>query len=60
MDKEFFNLDMRLFIDQRVDWERYYKLRHGDSAGTPCPIQGQAILHTQGSGGVGTRDGRTK
>ena len=29
MGKEFFNGDMQLFIDHRVDWSRYFKLRRG-------------------------------
>jgi hypothetical protein len=30
MAKDFFNSDMQLFIDLRVDWERYLRLRRTD------------------------------
>ena len=30
MAKEFFHRDMQLFIDHRVDWARYFRLRRGD------------------------------
>jgi alkylation response protein AidB-like acyl-CoA dehydrogenase len=29
MEQEYFNADMELFIDHRVDWERYLRLRRG-------------------------------
>src|SRR5581483_7824344 len=32
MDKEFFHRDLRLFLERRVDWQRYLNLRRG---GTP-------------------------
>ena len=32
MAKEFFNTDMQLFLDHRVDWERYFRLRRTDAA----------------------------
>jgi alkylation response protein AidB-like acyl-CoA dehydrogenase len=31
MAKEFFNNDMQLFLDHRVDWERYFRLRRPDA-----------------------------
>ncbi len=30
MGKDFFNGDMQLFIDHRVDWPRYFRLKRGD------------------------------
>jgi alkylation response protein AidB-like acyl-CoA dehydrogenase len=32
MPEEFFHRDMRVFMDQRFDWARYLRLRHGDVA----------------------------
>ena len=33
MAKEFFNADMEQFIDNRVDWERYFRLTRGQTSG---------------------------
>jgi alkylation response protein AidB-like acyl-CoA dehydrogenase len=35
MDQTFFNADMQLFIDHRVDWERLLRLRHGRDVSVP-------------------------
>ena len=29
MATDFFNEDMRLFVDHRVDWERYFRWKRG-------------------------------
>ncbi len=34
MSAEFFHRDIRQFIENRVDWERYFRLKQGDGAGT--------------------------
>ena len=30
MSKEFFHRDIQLFMDHRVDWARYFRLRDGE------------------------------
>ena len=49
MAKEFFNTDMQLFIDRRVDWERYFRLRRPDVLNVREEVETyQTILHTVG------------
>jgi alkylation response protein AidB-like acyl-CoA dehydrogenase len=46
---EFFNDDMRLFIDQRVDWERYFRLKRGIDVDVAGEVQTyKSILQTTG------------
>ena len=39
MAKEFFHRDMQLFIDHRVDWERYFRLRRGDDVNVADEVE---------------------
>lgn len=49
MAKEFFNSDMQLFLDHRVDWERYFRLRRTDAVNVAEEIDTyKAILGTLG------------
>jgi hypothetical protein len=49
MSKEFFNQDMQLFIDHRMDWERYLKLRRGGEVNVAEEIATQkSVLQTLG------------
>ena len=49
MEREFFNRDMELFVDHRVDWQRYFRLRRSE----PVDVAGEIdtfklILRTTG------------
>jgi 3-(methylthio)propanoyl-CoA dehydrogenase len=49
MATEFFNDDMRLFIDHRVDWARYFRLKRGGDVDVAGEIETyKSILHTTG------------
>ncbi len=49
MAKEFFNNGMQLFLDHRVDWERYFRLRRPDAVNVADEIETyQTILRTVG------------
>ena len=49
MAKEFFNSDMQLFVDHRVDWERYLRLRGTDAVNVAEEIDTyKTILRTIG------------
>ena len=49
MAKEFFNTDMQLFLDHRVDWQRYFRLRRTDSVNVGEEIETyKTILRTLG------------
>ena len=49
MAKEFFNSDMQLFLDHRVDWERYVRLRRTDAVNVAEEIETyKTILRTIG------------
>ena len=49
MAKEFFNTDMQLFLDHRVDWQRYFRLRRTDSVNVAEEIETyKTILRTLG------------
>jgi len=47
MTREFFNRDMALFIDHRVDWERYFRLRRGGDVNAAEEVETyKAVLQT--------------
>lgn len=46
MAKEFFTRDMQLFIEHRVDWERYFRLRGGEANATDEVETYRTILRT--------------
>jgi alkylation response protein AidB-like acyl-CoA dehydrogenase len=47
MAKEFFNRDMQLFLDHRVDWERYFRLRRTEPVAVADEIETyKTILRT--------------
>jgi hypothetical protein len=49
MAKDFFNADMQLFIDSRVDWERYFRLRRPDAVNVREEVETyKTILRTVG------------
>ncbi|HVM98193.1 MAG TPA: acyl-CoA dehydrogenase family protein, partial [Candidatus Acidoferrales bacterium] len=49
MSQEFFNSDMRLFLDTRMDWERYFKLRRGGDVNVAEEVETyRSILQTLG------------
>ena len=49
MATEFFNDDMRLFIDHRVDWARYFSLKRGDGVDAAAEVETyKSILQTSG------------
>ena len=49
MAKEFFNNDMQLFLDHRVDWDRYFRLRRAEAVNVAEEIETyKAILRTLG------------
>src|SRR5512143_3550527 len=49
MAKEFFNSDMQLFIDHRMDWERYFRLRRPEAVSVADEIGTyKTILQTLG------------
>jgi len=49
MATDFFNDDMRLFIDHRVDWPRYFGLKRGEGVDAVAEIETyKAILQTTG------------
>jgi alkylation response protein AidB-like acyl-CoA dehydrogenase len=49
MAKEFFNSDMQLFLDHRVDWTRYFHLRRPDAVNVAEEIETyRTILRTVG------------
>jgi alkylation response protein AidB-like acyl-CoA dehydrogenase len=49
MAKEFFNSDMQLFLDHRVDWERYFRLRRAEAVDVAEEIETyKTILRTLG------------
>ena len=61
MATEFFNDDMRLFIDHRVDWGRYFGLKRGDGVDVGAEVETyKTILQTTGELcaeiGAGARD----
>jgi alkylation response protein AidB-like acyl-CoA dehydrogenase len=49
MAKDFFNTDMQLFIDHRVDWERYFELRRGAGVNVAEEVETyKTVLRTAG------------
>lgn len=49
MAAEFFHEDIKLFLDQRVDWERFFRLKYGGSADVAEELETyRAILRTHG------------
>jgi 3-(methylsulfanyl)propanoyl-CoA dehydrogenase len=49
MKTDFFNDDMRLFIDRRVDWPRYFRLKRGDEVDAAAEVETyKTILQTTG------------
>jgi alkylation response protein AidB-like acyl-CoA dehydrogenase len=49
MGKEFFHRDIQLFMDHRVDWARYFRLRDGDSVNPNDEVETyRTILNTMG------------
>ena len=49
MAAEFFHEDIKLFLDQRVDWERFFRLKHGGSVDVAEELETyRAILRTHG------------
>ncbi len=49
MATEFFNDDMRLFVDHRVDWARYFRLKRGADADVAAEVETfKTILQTTG------------
>lgn len=51
MSAEFFHRDIRQFIESRVDWERYFRLKQGDGAGADAEEEVRtfaSILQTLG------------
>jgi len=48
MSAEFFNRDMELFIDRRMDWKRYFTLRDGAAADVGEVESYKLILRTIG------------
>ena len=49
MGKEFFHRDIQLFMDHRVDWARYFKLRDGDSVNPSDELDTyRTVLRTMG------------
>ena len=49
MATEFFNDDMRLFIDNRVDWARYFRLKRGGDVDVAGEIETyKSVLQTTG------------
>jgi alkylation response protein AidB-like acyl-CoA dehydrogenase len=49
MAKDFFHRDIQLFIDHRVDWARYFRLREGDGVNPADEVETyRAILRTTG------------
>ncbi len=48
MGKEFFHRDIELFIDHRVDWPRYFRLRGGDVTTSEEVETYRTILRTTG------------
>lgn len=49
MATRFFNDDMRLFIDHRVDWQRYFRLKRGDDVDVAAEVDTfRHILETTG------------
>ena len=49
MAKEFFHRDMQLFIDNRFDWSRYFKLRRGDGVAVADEVATfKEVLRTTG------------
>jgi alkylation response protein AidB-like acyl-CoA dehydrogenase len=49
MSSEFFNKDMELFLDQRVDWEQYFRLRRPEVTDVAGEVETfKAILRTLG------------
>ena len=61
MATEFFKDDMRLFIDHRVDWARYFRLKRGEGVDATAEVETfKTILQTTGEIcaeiGAGARD----
>jgi hypothetical protein len=49
MATDFFNDDMRLFIDHRVDWKQYFHLKRGDDVDVAAEVETfKTILQTTG------------
>lgn len=49
MAAEFFHQDIRLFLDQRVDWERFFRLKHGEGSDIAEELETyRSILRTHG------------
>src|SRR5262245_28782967 len=49
MGKEFFHRDIQLFMDHRVDWARYFRLRDGDAVHPEDEVETyRTILRTVG------------
>jgi len=49
MAKDFFHRDIQLFLDHRVDWERYFRLREGDGVNAAEEVETyRTILRTTG------------
>jgi alkylation response protein AidB-like acyl-CoA dehydrogenase len=47
MGNEFFNSDMQLFLGNRMDWERYFKLRHGAEVNVTAELETyRSVLQT--------------
>ena len=61
MATDFFNDDMRLFLDHRVDWARYFRLKRGEGLDVAAEVDTyKTILQTTGDIcaeiGAGARD----
>jgi hypothetical protein len=49
MATDFFNDDMRLFIDRRMDWARYFRLKRGDGVDVAAEVETfKSVLETTG------------
>jgi hypothetical protein len=49
MAGEFFNADMRLFIDHRIDWARHFRLRRADAVDVTAEVEAyKTVLTTAG------------
>ena len=50
MPSDFFHPDMEVFIDHRVDWERYFRFLRGDPANVADELETfKMILRTIGA-----------
>ncbi|MBI3786476.1 MAG: acyl-CoA dehydrogenase family protein, partial [Deltaproteobacteria bacterium] len=47
MGKDFFNADMQLFLNSRVEWERYFQLRRGEAGSVADELETyRSVLQT--------------